>query len=259
MKTVDAPLQFPWRWLLAGVAAYLLFVLATIPAARVIPYLQRSGVSVAGASGTVWSGRAGFVQVRGFSLGPTQWELHPWRLVIGKLGATVHSKSSDGYLDADVAVSLGGEIDIRNLRGTLPLSTFARLPLPGGGVNGWSGTLRLDLAELTLAKQWPTSIDGSVNITSLVGPPRQPSPLGSYKIVFTRDDDISEVRGAVSSLEDAPLDVVGSIRISVDRTYSVDAQVGTRAGAPPSIVKAIEYLGIPDGEGRRPLSIAGSL
>jgi hypothetical protein len=61
------------------------------------------------------------------------------------------------------------------------------------------------------------------------------------------------------SMEDAPLEVVGSVRLTANRNYVIDAQVGTRPNAPASIVKALQYLGSPDAQGRRPLSVAGSL
>jgi hypothetical protein len=70
---------------------------------------------------------------------------------------------------------------------------------------------------------------------------------------------VGEIQGAVTSLDDAPLDVAGTIRLTTSRNYEVNAQVATRANAPASIVKALQYLGPPDAQGKRAFSFAGSL
>jgi len=258
--TASPPLRFPWRWLLVAIAAYLVFLIAGVPAARITTRLQALGVQTAGVSGTIWNGRVAALQVRGLALGPTQWQLNPWRLLTGKLGASVQSKSDTGYLDADVVVALGGSISVRNLRASLPLSALSGLPLPAGGVNGWSGMLQLNLDALEVVKQWPTTVIGRVDVLNLFGPAQQPTQLGGYRITFPPERATDgALQGIVSSQEDAPLDVIGTIRLAADRNYVIDAQVATRASAPSSITKALQYLGPPDAQGRRPLSIAGSL
>ena len=48
------------KFLPLGIAAYVLFLVVTAPAAKVIPYFesQLQGARLAGLSGTLWSGRA---------------------------------------------------------------------------------------------------------------------------------------------------------------------------------------------------------
>jgi general secretion pathway protein N len=251
---------FPWRWLIVGVVGYFVFLIATFPAQRLTARLQTAGVQAAGVSGSVWNGRAAALQVRGMALGPTEWRISPWRLFTGTLSADVKSKRDDGYFDGNLRASLGGAISVRDLRASLPIAALNALGLPGGGMGGWSGTLQLKLDELALTAGWPSHIKGDVSVANLVGPPQQPTPLGSYRVLFPAPNaPANQVAGAVLSSEDSPLDVVGTLRLEPNRNYVIDAQVATRPTAPASITKALQFLGPPDEQGRRPFSVAGVL
>jgi hypothetical protein len=122
--------------------------------------------------------------------------------------------------------------------------------------------VQLKLERLSLANRWPTEIKGTIETVNLVGPPAQPTQLGGYRLTFPAPNSKAsegELLGAVMSMDDAPLDVSGSVRLTANRNYVIDAQVATRPSAPASIVKALQYLGPPDTQGKRPLSVAGSL
>jgi general secretion pathway protein N len=252
--------MIPWRWIALGLVTYLLLLLATFPAARLTSRLQAKGIVVAGVSGSIWHGRAAAVQASGITLGPTVWDISPWRLLLGSLYIDVHTKRDDGYLDVIVQAGIGGSIVLRNVRGTLPISALSNIGLPGGGTAGWSGSVQLKVDQLAFANRWPTDIKGTIDLVNLVGPPQQPTPLGGYRLTFPAPNtEAGVVIGSVMSQDDAPLEVIGTVRLMANRNYVIDAQVGTRPNAPASIVKTLEYLGSPDAQGRRPLSVAGSL
>jgi len=254
--------RFPWRWVVVGVVAYLVFLLATFPAARLTSKLQTNGILAAGVSGSIWNGSAAAVQTNGITLGATQWHIQMWRLLAGTVSAQIHSKSDEGYLDATVRTGFSGAVTVHELRGSLPVSALSSIGLPGGGTTGWSGTVQLKLDEIAFVNRWPTQIKGTIDAMNLIGPAQQPTQLGGYRITFPVPNSAvvaGEVQGAVLSMDDAPLDVVGTLHLTPNRNYVIDAQVATRPNAPASITKALQYLGPPDAQGRRPLSVAGSL
>jgi len=261
-KAAPTALQMiPWRWIVLGVITYLVVLLATFPAARLTTRLQTSGIVAAGVSGSVWNGSAAAVQANGIALGAVEWRISPWRLLTATLSAEVHCKRDDGYIDATIRKGFIGAVTVRNLRGSLPISALSGLGLPGG-INGWSGNLQLNLEQLIFVNRWPTEITGTIEAANLVGPAQSPTALGGYRIVFPASNGTGaagEIQGAVVSNEDSPLDVTGTLRLTPGRNYVIDAQVATRATAPGSIVKALQYLGPPDAQGKRPLSIAGTL
>jgi general secretion pathway protein N len=258
----SAAFRFPWRWVAVGVAAYVVFLIGSFPAARLATRLQANGIVAAGISGSIWNGRAAAMQISGIALGSTEWHVSPWRLFVGTLSADIRSKRDDGYIDGTVRVGLSGAISLHHLRGSVPVGALSRLGLPGGGTAGWSGALQLDLEVIAFANRWPTEIKGAINVANLVGPAQQPTQLGGYRIIFpVANAPITpgELHGSVTSLEDAPVDVLGTMKLSANRTYEINAQVATRANAPANIVKALQYLGPPDAQGKRPFSFAGSL
>lgn len=252
---------FPWRWIVVGLILYVAFAVAMLPASRLTPLLQKSGVIVAGASGTIWRGHAAGLQMRGVTMGATQWRVSPWRLFVGVLSVTVHSERSDGYLDARVDLKPSGAVAVHNARGTLPVSALSALGLPGGGMQGWGGNVAVRLEELKLANGWPTAIRGEIELANLLGPPRQPTQLGGYVIVFPAPSGpapAGELHGALQSLDDATLDVAGVLKLLPDRNYVVDFSVAPRAGAPAAIVKDLRPIPLNE-QGRHQLSFAGRL
>src|SRR5437899_517332 len=109
------PLHWPWRWIALGVLGYALFLIATIPAAKLVTRLQTYNVQTAGVSGSIWNGRAAAVQVRGFNLGATEWRLSFFRLLLGKLSLNLQSKRDDGFINAKLSVGFGGAIALHDL------------------------------------------------------------------------------------------------------------------------------------------------
>lgn len=247
----------PWRWVAIGIAAYAVFLLITLPAAFMTKRLMPLGIIVADASGSVWSGRAGAVQYRGLVLGPTQWRVKPLGLLAGRLTVELNTKRDDGRLDATVSTRFGSSLLLTHVNATLPLSTIGSMS--GGMVRGWQGTVQASIDSMELTQGWPTAIEGSINVVDLVGPPSQPTSIGGYRVTFAESESANEVVGALSSLDGTPLDAIGTVRLLPNRSYLIDAQVGVREGAPQSIRRSLEYLGAPDAQGRRPLSISGTL
>jgi len=181
------------------------------------------------------------------------------------VNVAIDIQRDDGFVSGYISVRGKGEMRFSDLRASLPipvLTAFANLSGAGlsGMLGGWRGSLQVQLSELAIQNSWPTQIVGRLDAAELIGPARQPTAIGSYRIEFASTQPIGgELQGNIASQPDAPLDVVGAVRLQPNRQYVIDAQVGTRANAPASIGKALEYLGPADAQGRRPLSLAGSL
>jgi general secretion pathway protein N len=250
-----------WRWIAIGLIAYLLFLLLTAPAALLVKRLQTHGIMANGVSGTVWNGRAASIQLRGQAVGATQWRIQAAKLLMGQLTVELKTKREDGFMEGTVTAHLGGRIRLTDTRMALPIPVLSSLAgMHGGMLSGWQGNIHAQLGELVIEEGWPTQIIGNVEAVELVGPARQPTAIGSYRVEFAAaPNPTTEIQGSLSSREDAPLDVIGVVRLLPNRQYVIDAQVGTRNDAPASIGKALEYLGPADAQGRRPLSLAGSI
>jgi hypothetical protein len=153
-------------------------------------------------------------------------------------------------------MTLGGRVTVDDLTASLPLSI---LP-PSANRGGYTGKVNLKFAQLILEDSWPARADGSLEMIDLTGPAQRPATLGSFKVVFPPDAAAGDtLAGALSDLG-GPVELKGTVQLKkAGRSYIVEGLVKARGDAPQNLAKALEYLGPPDPEGRRPFSIAGTL
>jgi general secretion pathway protein N len=253
-------MKISWKLVGYGVGAFLVFLVATLPAEMILPRLHSRGIAAAGVSGSIWSGSAAAMQVGTINLGSTQWSMNFLPLFTGKLSANVRVKRDDGTVSAKVSSGFGKRSTISDLKGSLPVASLGGLGLPGG----WLGDVRINLPNIELENGWPVRLEGSVDALNLVGPASQPTELGNFRVNFSnaKAQDSAQgggVTGVLESAGEGPLDVQGTLQLMPNRVYVINAQVATTANAPANITKALQYLGPPDAQGRRPLSVSGSL
>ena len=168
-------------WLVAlGLLAFALFALVTLPARVVVDPLAARGVTVSGVTGTVWKGSAQVVQAGAINVGAVQWDLHALPLLTGRAVADVKITRADGFVQTTLDVASGSKLILSDLTATLPLSALPQ----SVGPRGWSGQLNAKLATLVIENGWPTNAAGTVEVLDLVGPPRKPAAMGSYKVTF---------------------------------------------------------------------------
>ncbi len=244
-----------WPLVVLGVACYLVFAVWTLPASVLLRWLP-ANVHVDGVHGTAWRGTAAVVQVDSAMLGEARWTLHPLALFLARLKADVNLKRTDGFAQGLISAS-ASQIKITDLAGSLPLAALPQQVAPGG----WTGTLNLRLSNLQIAQGWPTAIDGTVEILQLTGPARSPTNIGSYKVTFpapTASNDASTLVGAITDVG-GPVQIAGTLQLKSDHSYVIDGLIAARPDAPRDVQNALQFLGAPDAQGRRPFSLSGTL
>ena len=100
-----------WIALLA-VVAFAAILLARMPAAWIIP-AGGAHDSCASVDGSLWSGVCTGLAVQRTPVGDVSWELHPLRLLLGKLAAHITVTRGAGNLDAEVEFGLGQRVTLR--------------------------------------------------------------------------------------------------------------------------------------------------
>jgi len=250
-----------WPLALLGVVAYLVFAVATLPASLVTSRLASLGIGIGGVSGTAWNGRAQVLQAGTLNLGAATWKLHPLALLTGRVQADVELTRRDGFAKSGLTMSLGGKTTFNQLTASVPMGAMPPQVFPGG----WTGTLNLKLAELTLVKGWPTSATGTIEAVDLTGPARKPSNVGSYKVTFPAPNQPAPAKGQpgdalAGALTDmgGPLKITGTLQLKPDRSYVIDGLVATGPQTPKDVADSLQFLGAPDAQGRRQFSLAGT-
>ena len=112
-----------WHYLLLGIVALLLFMVARFPASVAYGMVAQSlPVKLAGLHDTVWDGGALQLQYRDKLVANTFWRVSPWSLLLGDLEADILLLNIDADLEARVVMPLGGgEIELSEIKGRLPL------------------------------------------------------------------------------------------------------------------------------------------
>jgi len=248
-----------WSWIALGAGAYLAFVLAGFPAGAALRWLAPQGVAAAGVDGTLWNGRAATLSVDGFTAEQVRWRVRPAALLLGRLAASAEARVSDGFVSGDVEAS-PSRVAVRNLRGAASLPSLSAF-LPVRGIRGQASVA---LESLELVDGWPTTVVGEVKVASLEVTPFMPGAgggllaLGDYTVTFAPAAE-REIAALVVD-NGGPLEVSGTVKLDAARAYTLDALVKPRAGAAPQLIEGLSIMTAePDAEGRRRLTLTGSL
>lgn len=240
---------------LLGLLAFAAFTIAVLPASLAGRLIAGQPVEVGGWSGTVWSGTAHAIAVRGQPIGDLRWTLRPSALLRMRVGATLELTRPDGTVSTYASASDPAVVELADLRFDLPLAVFAR------GPNGaWSGRARGTFESVTLTQGWPSSARGSVDLEGVTMPAPMSMPLGHLKATFP-DPRGAAADGKVTARigGGSPLAVDAALVLAPGRAFEIAGTVAGVGPLPPGLERALGALGPPDAAGRREFSASGTL
>jgi hypothetical protein len=238
-----------WIALLAAVA-FVAIVLARMPAAWVVP-ARGPQWACASIDGSLWSGTCAGLTASGTPLGDMSWELHPLRLLAGRLGA--HLTLSHGPADAaaDVELTFGRRLTARNVVADLPLDPALLASLPAN----LHGRAHVELALAQVENGIIRQLQGRIDARNLEERSGNNTALGSYSVSFPGGS--GDPVGTLRDLE-GPLALEGTLRLTPAPGFELEGVIAARRGAPPELVNSLRFLGSPDATGRRPFSLSGT-
>jgi general secretion pathway protein N len=243
------------KWLLAaGILAFLLIVIANIPASLAGRWIP-GNIHVAALNGTMWHGEALSVQAGAIDIERLEWRLHPLALLTGRFAARIEASTAPDRLTAEISLDRSGKIEAHAVAAELDAASFAGRALP----TGWSGPFAVHLDELVIENRWVTKIRGGAESGVLSGPPAVKPYLGSYRLTFGDDADAApeELRGHFQDTG-GPIEISGEARLYRDRRAIVSGWVRARPDAPQVVVDDIAKLPESDPQGRKRFSIENS-
>jgi general secretion pathway protein N len=249
-----------WSWWVAlGLGAYVAFTLAMFPAGAALRWFAPPEILFTGVAGTLWNGGAASCSAGGFTAEALRWRLRPAALFLGRVSANVEARIPDGFVVGNVTAS-PSRVQFSEVRGATSLPALAAM-LP---VRGMRGQASLALERLVIENGWPAAAVGELKLAGLESLPLIPDgsgayvPLGDYTVSFT-----PAPQGALAATfvdNGGPLEVSGSVSLDASRAYTIDALVEPRGGAPETLVEGLKIMTAePDAEGRRRLTLTGSL
>lgn len=238
----------------AGIAAFLVFLVAMLPAGQVAKRLP-PGASLTGVGGTVWSGHARALAIEGKPVGALAWSCSPWRLLTLRWSCDATLTPDGGEVTGRFAGDFGDELVAHDLKGQLPIALFEGF----AGPRGWSGSVELDVAEVQFENRRPSSARGTLYLRQLRAPGAHGQSLGDFELVVGEGAVGGEaLSGRLRDLG-GPLHVRGAIELKANGSYLLRGDASPGPGAGPAIFDALGFLGPPDSQGRRTFTIEGSL
>jgi general secretion pathway protein N len=250
----------PW-WLIAlGLAAALLLAIATLPASLFSSQLSRAGLEAGALWGTVWNGGAQRLSWRSAPLGELRWTVSPWPLLRGRIGGDLALSRPDGSLRAAYSVSFRGTLRLEDVQADLPVEALASLPI--GMPRNWRGRLSGRFEEIVVSGGWPTTLRGTLDMDGLIAPQPRNTSIGSYLVVIPDPAAVDETQDALTARvtdKEGPFSFEGRFTLGADRSFLLDGTLAPRGATPPALLRSLELLGPADADGRRPLSVSGTL
>ena len=235
---------------LAG-AVFAAVLVARLPAAWVLPALGPR-LTCARVEGTLWRGECAQARLAGVTLDQLAWQVHPAALLGGRLAADLSARRADARASGEVSVRWHGALQARDVHALLPLEPALLPALP----SYITGVLEADVARAVVTRTGAVEqLHGTLIVRRLIDSSGSVTPLGSFRIRFPAAP--GEPRGQLRDLG-GPLWLRGTLRLTPQPGYVLHARVAARTGASPSLLQALQYLGAPDAQGRRPFALAGT-
>jgi hypothetical protein len=185
--------------------------------------------------------------------------VRPWALLLGRVQTTLEARIPDGFLSTNLTAT-PSRLRFSERRGGTSLPALAGL-LP---VRGMRGQASVSLELLEIENGWPASVAGELKVAGLEAVPFISNgtssllALGDYTVTFVPAPEGELAARFVDN--GGPLEVSGTARIDAGRAYTLDALVEPRAAASEMLVEGLKIMTAePDAEGRRRLTLTGSL
>ncbi len=248
-------------WLVvAGVSAFLLFLVSSVPASVGLRWFAPATLRMNGVSGTLWHGAATSADIGKVHLGETAWSLSPLALVTGRLGGDVQTRIGDGNVRGDVAVNRAGDLRCTACSYEGPIASL-RPVIPA--LRSVEGQLNLQVAAIEVRDKWPTRAVGTATLTDVpiaaAGQPRRDLPVATIAATV-KADPVSDDGLIAVSVQDGggPLELNAQLKLTPPGAFEFAGRVKARADAPPELVNALAALGPRGQDGSTEIGLSGT-
>jgi len=237
--------------LILAAVVFLVTLLVRLPSRALLPLLPPDVTCVAPA-GTVWSGSCEELRVGAAAVSNLSWALHPAALLRLRIAADLTSPDPEARGHAQVELALNGNLAITALAATVAMPSGSGL-VPAGT----SGTLQLAIESARIQDRHLVAVQGKIDLQH-IHIENPPAYLGSFELQFAPPNEGAAMVGQLRDLN-GPLSVIGLLQLSRTGSYELEGSVAPRPGASADLTQTLQLLGLPDAQGRRAFSLAGSL
>ena len=245
-----------WRYLAAGVGAYLLILLVTIPADRASHLLEEkvAGLSLQGVTGTIFSGQAARVVIQDQGLGSVNWSLRPWALLLGRLEYRIKVRDATLQGDGAVGLGLGGVVFVHDLAAELQPDLLVNYFAPDAVKT--TGQVSLVIDSLELSDGFPRELAGVVSWADARILEPVDLSLGQVEMVLSHTEE-----GLVGNLGNTSgaTAVSGDLSLAPSGQYHINLLLTPGDATAPDIMELLTSFGQPKPGGAYLITDSGQL
>jgi general secretion pathway protein N len=228
-----------WRLPLAGAAAYLLILLITVPADYAGKLLERKavGLELQSVNGTLFSGKADRVLIRGLGMGPVSWSLRPLALLLGRLEYRFILKDPAFQGEGVVGMGLGGQVYLHDLQAELKPDTLVNHFSPLTVQT--SGGVRLLIESMDLGDGFPRELSGKLDWADarIV----EPVALSLGHVEASLHGEANTLVSRVTGSGETAL--AGDFSLTREGDYRLNLQLTPGASVSPDIIDGLKTFG----------------
>ena len=243
-------------YLLFGLLCYLLFMLATAPAASLRLLLgDNDRVNVEGLRGSLWQGHADRVIIDdAYPIDDLNWRLHPGALLLLKLSASLQGQFDARPFAAELSVSATGNVQAKSVRAEIAAATLAELAaIPLAQLDG---DIDIELASLVWQRGGIPRANGQIHWRQARITVAESVELGDVDIRLEAQDD--GVLAKINNRE-GDLKTSGSARLGDDRQYQLNLILKPLAGAPANLQNSLAMFARRQRNGQFVVQSSGAL
>lgn len=245
-------------WIIAGLTAFVFFLVAYLPAKQVIGRITLpDNVAISGISGSLWDGHARTVIANGLSVDNIAWTISPWSLLIGDLNG--HVEAGDLRDANSIAFKGPFSLDVFSMQHIesegfllyLPVDRVlaqVQLPLP---VNA-GGRFRVRLASLSFGPGCDALSGTGDWLNATVAGTQGPIDFGNYTATLRCEDDAIGIHVEEPNMLGLTMDAV----VQPDfNAIKVQGRVKPDDRLPDEVHQAARIFGQPDADGYIPIKL----
>jgi len=228
-----------WPLLAIGALAYLLILIVTFPAARLVPLLQRqvAGLSLHAVAGSVFSGQAAQLVCQGLDFGRLTWQVRPAVLLLGRVEFHIELTDPANPGHANIAITPWGNVYGRDIELMLSPDRLANhySPVPVKT----SGSMLLQIDTFKVAGGFPQDVAGLLSWEDAVVLDPVEIILGDVGMTLHSQQDL--LAGSITN--GGRLEAAGDIRLFADGRYHLNLRILPDNEMSDDTLSALEMVG----------------
>lgn len=224
--------------IITACSGYVFFLLLLVPASQIVSLFKptSSQISLAGISGSVWSGTIQSLQFQNHTLNATSWSLKPLMLMTGNVSLDLQTEFFGQKLNTELDYSLFSQsVALQDLHSVINAPALQKLlNLPFGEL---LGDIQLNLASVNLRSGQLPAIHGNVLWNKAQVKLYSTITLGNLSLNVSSSDN-GDITGQLKN-SGGEVSISGDLKITNNKRYTLNIRLKPRSNASKDLINIL--------------------